>query len=63
MTEQESFREKDPCGMVRRRDMTYLAADSSTLRAANDLLNVSGRTLGWLLMVTDLSESMGNTYY
>lgn len=63
MTEQERFREKDPCGMARRRDMTYLAADSSTLRAANDLLNVSGRTLVWLLMVTDLSESMGNTYY
>lgn len=40
MTEQESFREKNPCGMVRRHDMTYLAADSSTLQAANDLLNV-----------------------
>jgi len=63
MTEQESFREKGPCGMVRRRDMTNLAADSSTLQAANDLLNVSWRTLGWLLMVTDLSEGMGNTYY
>lgn len=38
MAEQEGFREKDPLGIVRRRDLTYLASDSSSLQAANDLL-------------------------